>query len=273
MKTRLLTTILALSLSLAAQAPNEPFPLRARFPQLEYVGTAQLQAAADAIVVDVRNRIEFDVVHVEGARHLDVDAMKKTDLEALRAPAGAQWLVFYCNGFTCRKSYDAAEKARIWGFANCRVYDAGVFEWAETVPERTRFFGELLTRETVRQKLIPKSELKAVSLRTAEFVQQAKSGECKVYDIRDTKDRQDYPVKLPKIAKLTMDEFVAQLAKGGIPERILVLDNIGRQVDWLQYYLRKHGHRQHQFLLGGIEQWRKDGFDNDGNPPAAAPGK
>lgn len=273
MKTTLPAILLALStaIPLAAQAKNDEFPLRARFPQLEFITTAQLQDCKDAIVVDTRNRIEFDVVHIEGALHLDVGAMKKADLQALRAPDGSQTIVFYCNGVTCKKSYDAAEKARIWGFANCKVYDTGVFSWAETHPERTRFFGELLTKDDVKQKLIPKSELKAASLGTAEFVKKARSGEYKVYDIRDTKDRQDYPIKLPKIAKLTMDEFVAQLAKGGIPaENVLVLDNVGKQVDWLQYYLRKHGHKSHQFLLGGVEQWRKDGFDNEGNPTAAA---
>ncbi|MBZ0150247.1 MAG: rhodanese-like domain-containing protein [Planctomycetes bacterium] len=270
---KIVPLLLLTALPLAAQAPKNPFPLREKFPQLEWVSTTELAAMKDAIVIDTRNRIEFDVIHIEGSRNLEVGEMKKADLEALRAANGSQPIVFYCNGVTCKKSYDAGEKARIWGFTNCKIYDTGIFDWAETLPERTRFFGELLTKENVKQKLIPKTELHAVSLAPAEFIQKARSGDYKVFDVRDTKDRQDFPIKLPKIAKLPMDEFVKLLDKGAVPKGVLILDNVGKQVDWLQYYLRKANHQDHQFLLGGVERWRKDGFDNDGNPAAAAPTK
>lgn len=266
-----ITLALLLALPLAAQDKKDPFPLRPKFPQLQWIETPQLADTANAIVVDVRNRIEFDVVHVDGARHLDLGAMKKADLEALRSANGEQPIVFYCNGVTCKKSYDAAEKARIWGFTNCKVYDEGIFAWAEQQPTRTRFFAELLTKENVKQKLIPKQELLAISLSPAEFIAKAKSGEYRIYDVRDTKDRQDFPVKLPKVARLPMDEFVKMLDKGAIPkDKVLILDNVGKQVDWLQYYLRRAGHQDHQFLRGGVAQWQKDGFDNDGTPTASA---
>ena len=273
MKNALCLTLLV-ALPLAAQEKKDPFPLRAKYPQLECISTDELRDLANAIVIDARNKIEFDVVHVDGARHIDLGDMKKADLEALRAADGAQTIVFYCNGVTCKKSYDAAEKARIWGFTNCKVYDAGIFAWAENNPTRTRFFDELLTKENVKQKLIPHAELKAISLAPADFIAKARSGEYKVYDIRDTKDRQDFPIKLAKIAKLPMDDFVKVLEKGAVPaEKVLILDNVGKQVDWLQYYLRRAGHKDHQFLLGGVAQWKKDGFDGDGNPVAGAPGK
>ncbi|MCA8963801.1 MAG: rhodanese-like domain-containing protein [Planctomycetes bacterium] len=274
MNAKLSLALFAIALPLVAQEKKDPFPLRAKFPQLECISTDELRDLQDPIVVDARNKIEFDVVHVEGAVSLDVTDMKKADLEAVRAADGTRTIVFYCNGVTCKKSYEAAEKARIWGFTNCKVYDAGVFTWAENNPTRTRFFGDLLTKENVKTKLIPKSELQAISLSTADFIAKARSGDYKVYDIRDTKDRQDFPIKLPKIAKLPMDDFVTVLEKGAVPaEKVLILDNVGKQVNWLQYYLRRAGHKDHHFLLGGVGQWKKDGFDSDGNPIAAKPAK
>ena len=128
---------------------DENFPLREKFPGLKYVTPADLVTWEDAIIVDVRNVIEYDVIHVSGCSHIDVEKMKRDDLLALRAADGKRPLVFYCNGVTCHKSYKAGEKARIWGFQNTFVFDAGIFAWVKAQPTRAEFWGKPLDAEQV----------------------------------------------------------------------------------------------------------------------------
>ena len=128
------------SLVLASFAAEE-FPLRQKYPDEKYITTAELAAAAtEAVVVDARDQCEFDVLHIEGAKLLGVEKMKEAGLAALREKTGSKKLVFYCNGILCEKSYKATLMARLWGFQNVFVYDAGIFDWAKNFPEKSLFF-------------------------------------------------------------------------------------------------------------------------------------
>lgn len=253
---------------LSPQQIAEQYPLRAKYPDCQPVSTQQLHDwVGTAIIVDVRNEVEFNVVHLKDAVNILVGPMQKSDLLAIRAADGEQPLVFYCNGTTCSKSYKATAKAMAWGFQNTFVYDAGVFDWAVNYPAEAVFFGEPMTAESAKTDLIPKSELKKISLAPSEFIERAKSGEYQVFDCRDNKERSEYAISLQGIKKLNMDQFVQFMdKKGAIPEsKFLVLDNVGKQVRWLDYYLRRGGRTEYYFLDGGVRAWREAGFDKGGN--------
>lgn len=65
-----------------------------------------------------------------------------TNLEKVRAKTDAKQLVFYCNGKTCEKSYEACDLAQKEGFQKVAVYNAGTFDWANAQPKRAALLGE-----------------------------------------------------------------------------------------------------------------------------------
>ena len=263
----LLASAAAISWGATSEESKPAFPLREKYADLTPISTEALEAlGTNVIVVDARNRAEFDVIHVTGAENLLVGKMKKPQLLALRAADDETPLVFYCNGTTCSKSYKAATKAEAWGFENVFVYDAGIFSWAQAHPTQTEFFGDPMTTESVATDIIPKPELQAVSLAPEAFLQRAGEEGWKLYDIRDRKERTEFPITVKGVVKISMDEFTTLLDKPGVipAERILVIDNVGKQVRWLHYYLRRSERSEYFFLSGGVGAWREQGFDGKG---------
>lgn len=246
----------------------EEFPLRVKFPKLTPISTDELVAAfGKAVIVDSRAEMEYNVVHIKDSKNIPVGKMKEEDLTALRGKTDSQLLVFYCNGITCAKSYKAAEKAEGLGFANVRVYDAGIFTWSETHPEKSVFFDKPMTADTVKNSLISDSKFNAVLLKTGDFITKAKGDQYTVIDIREPNERSENPIQLPKLKVMAFDVLVGQLEKksAAVPRSgLLILDNVGKQVDWLQYYLEKEGIKNYYFLSGGVAQWLKDGYDKTG---------
>jgi len=113
-------------------ASAQEYPLRAKYPDLVPISAEQLaREIGSAAVVDVRSDFEFTVMHIEGAVHVD---LSDKDFPGRLSTAGggdkSKMVVTYCNGQTCEKSYEAAQKAR---FTRVRVFDAGILEWARLV--------------------------------------------------------------------------------------------------------------------------------------------
>ncbi len=244
------------------------FPLRSKYSSLKPIDTQELAAIYDkAIIVDARNKMEYKVLHMKGAHNFLVGKMKEKDLLGLRSKNGSTPMIFYCNGITCAKSYKATAKAAKWGFKNIRVYDAGVFHWALKHPERAVFFGKPLTPELVADKIISNKKLAEKMLAVPDFIREVRSGKYTVFDVRDANERSATPIRLAKMRSMPFDTMVTLLEKGSraVPRKsILVLDNVGKQVKWLQYYLRQAGVKDYFFLKGGVQQWVKDGYNARG---------
>ncbi len=247
---------------------KDPFPQRKKYPKLAYISLEEFEVMRDkAIVIDARNNVEFDVIHIEGAINLSSTTMKRKDLMKLRKPDGEQPIVFYCNGPTCSKSYKGGEKARSFGYKNSFVFDAGVMTWGKVHPGTTIFFGKPMNSKDGGGEIISKEKFMAKCMDSAAFIQQAKSGGYTIYDIRDRDERSKDPVKLPGIVKCNMDKFVKFLNKPGVvpKSKIMILDGAGKQVKWMQYYLEDMGHTEFYFLKGGYKQRVKDGFNPNGS--------
>ncbi|MEW6219982.1 MAG: rhodanese-like domain-containing protein [Thermodesulfobacteriota bacterium] len=260
---------LLVSASLAAAGDDPEFPLRAKYPSLTPIETEELAANFDtAVVVDSRNTEEYAVVHVLGAKNILVGKMQEADLLALRPKTGdPRLLVFYCNGTTCAKSYKAAEKAAGWGFDNVRVYDPGIFFWAKAQPERAELFGKKLDAESVKTAFIPKEKFEAALVPPADFLAKVASGSYTVIDVRDPNEQSEIPMRLPKTKVLTVDTLVGLLEKKSpaVPRSgLLIFDNVGHQVMWVQYYLEKEGITDYFFLKGGVRQLKEEGYDATG---------
>ena len=252
-----LAAILALAFAgLVSPLMADEFPLRQKYPDEKFITTAELASAGtEAIIIDARDQAEYNVLHIDGSKLLQVEKLKEPDLAAVREKQGAKKLVFYCNGILCEKSYKAAQMARLWGFQNTFVYDAGIFDWTKQFPEKSVFFGKALTKETAVASLIPKAKFESACLSPEAFRAKTAEASFKVFDIRDRSDRAAKQVKFNNDIGASMDEFIGFLEKGVVvpKEHILIYDNVGKQVVWLQYYLEKFGIKDYYFLSGGVK--------------------
>ena len=252
--------------------PEHGFPLRKKYPTLPVVSTADFVAMDNPIVIDSRTRGEFDVLHVEGAVNLPLENMQKAQLDFLRRQNPDGELIFYGGDFICPVSYKAAEKAQAWGLENLFVYDSGVFEFARTAtPERTAFFDRPLEEGEFAKVLLTKADLAARSAAPRAFIDMMRSGKHRIYDVRDNDQRKNNPIRVANTAKLDVKQFITFLQKGVVPtQNILVFDNGGNQVKWLQYHLEHHGIEGYTLLTGGVTQWKAAGFDADGKRSAGS---
>ena len=266
----LLATLAALPLAGAIDGePERGFPLRKKFPDLAAVSTEQFLAMDGALVIDTRTNAEFDVLHVAGAVNLPLEDMDRVALGLLLKQDKDQATVFYSDDFVCSKSYKAARKAQGWGLQNCSVYDSGIFEFAQAAPDQSVYFGQPIDQEQLNRVLLDKADLAKRSVGPKAFIEMMRSGKFRIYDVRDKRQRQDYPLRVAKTAKLGVEQFIDYLKKGVVPTQdILVLDNAGNQIKWLQYYLEHHGIEDYTLLEGGVTQWVRAGFNEDGKKAA-----
>lgn len=249
---RLLLTLTAiLVLTAPLQAAEEGYPIRKKFPGLQYITTNELTSQYDkAFIVDVRSKLEFDVVHINKAAHLPMAvATFAKDLEKIRQTTASSPLVFYCNGHTCEKSYDAAAEADKAGFKGVMVYDAGIFDWAKTHPNKTTLMGK---SPAPKDKLIPKAVFARKCIGYDEFRKKAASPDCIVIDIREPIQRKEIP-QIQGLRNIPSDRMVGLINKGDFKDKqLLILDAVGKQVEWLQYSLEAKGYRNYYFLEKGM---------------------
>ena len=234
-----------------AEAAEEGFPLRAKYPKAETMTTETLyRDYQKTIIVDVRSKIEYDVIHISKAIHVPVStAMFVKDMEKVRAKEGTNPAAFYCNGHTCEKSYEAVDQLMQAGFRNVYVYDAGIYDWVKAHPDK----GTLLGKTPVPvDKLISGEMLKKRMLSYDEFKKRAQDPGAMVIDIREPMQREKVP-QLAGLRNIPSDRFTELLKKGEFKDKeLLVLDAVGKQVQWIQYYLEMYGYKNYAFLDKGV---------------------
>ncbi|ALC17086.1 putative sulfurtransferase [Desulfuromonas soudanensis] len=258
-----LATLLMVA-GLAAAA--DEFVLRPKYPNVKPISTDELARVYDqAVIVDVRSDIEYDVAHITKAVHISISQGTFIgELEKARAKESASPLAFYCNGTTCAKSYKAAEEAMAAGFANVFCYDAGVNAWITTHPEKGTLMGRT---PAVKEKLLSDEAFSARKIGYAEFAKKASEANSLVIDIREPFQRAKDP-QLPQNKMLTLsgvrnipsDRLVPLLKKGEFKDnQLLITDAVGKQVQWLQYYLEDNGYKNYFFLDNGVLSAAKAG--------------
>ncbi|MEZ7197445.1 rhodanese-like domain-containing protein [Pseudodesulfovibrio karagichevae] len=245
----LLCAVLALP-ALPARAGD--FPLRAYYPEVPVITTAQLLADYDtAVIVDIRSRLEYEVAHINKAVLVQPG---KSDfarrLEALRPKSAPEPLVFYCNDRACAKSYQAAQLARSLGFAHVYAYDAGIFDWVTAAPDRATLMGETPAR---KERVISPKALDRRLLSFEEFEREAKKPNTLVIDIRDPFQRGVVP-RLAAVRTIPLDPLLDLVtSRIWTEKRLLFFDAEGKQVLWLQYFLKAYDYFDYGFLAGGIK--------------------
>lgn len=235
-----------------AFAANEEFPYRVRYPDVQVISTADLaKRFNEVLVIDVRSKYEFDTLHVRDAINVPLTTGFGEKLVQLREKHKKPF-VFYCNGKTCHKSYDAvllADKARL---DNIYAYDAGIFDWAKAEPDKTTLLG----RSPIKpEDLIDESRFKAHLIDPKEFSLRV-GDKSQVLDVRDRVQRDTalYPFKEQRaqLDELKKIDIIIESAKAQ-QKTLLVYDQTGKQVQWFQYYLESKGLKDYYFMKGGAQ--------------------
>jgi rhodanese-related sulfurtransferase len=236
----------------AVQAASEEYPYRVRYPDVSVITTEDLaKRFAGVVVIDVRSKYEYDTLHIKGAVNVPLETNFRAAVIKLREKHNKPF-VFYCNGKTCHKSYDAvllAAKARL---DDLYAYDAGVFDWAKAQPDNT----VLLGRSPVRpEDLISGERFKARLLEPKDFASRV-GDKSIVLDVRDRAQR-DTALFPFKEARAQLDEtrkIDAAIEEARAQKKtLLVYDQTGKQVQWFQYYLESKGVRDYYFMKGGAQ--------------------
>lgn len=259
---RTVLCILLIAIAGTAAAAQE-FPGRKLYPEVPIMEIAELEQRFDQVmIVDVRSEYEFDTLRIKGAALVPVsDDLFTKKVAELRNQAGNKPLVFYCNGHTCEKSYQAVRKASFARITNLYAYDAGIFDWAKNHPDKTELFGKQLDIKF----LISDEQFQAHLLEPDEFTERASTTNSIILDIRDRFQREGLSIFSGKERSVSLDNtklknYVDQAKRDD--KTLFIYDAAGHQVKWLQYFLESHGLTNYYFMKGGAkgfyDQLRKD---------------
>lgn len=248
------------ALAQQAQAPADTFPGRALFSTVAPMSLEDLAKQREAVhVVDVRTRFEFDTLHIAGSVHIDLNDTAFVDkVKALQAQRPAP-VVFYCNGKTCYKSYQACDKVISAGVKDVYAYDAGLFDWVKAYPNAS----VLLGRSPVDPaRLIDEARFKERLLTPEKFGEMVHGGKVVVLDISDRLQRAATAL-FPNLQRsISLDEpaalesLMAEVGNSG--QTLLVYDEAGKQIQWFQYYLEDRGVKSYYFMKGGAKAFFKE---------------
>ena len=127
-----------------------------------------------------------------------------------------------------------------------------------------------MTKELFQKIWIPKERFKKHCLSPKDFIAKSKEPGYKVIDIRDWKLREEFPISLPwtKVEHIPINRFCTLVKKRSrkvTRKKLLIMDKAGKLVRWVQYVLEDAGLKNYYFLDGGVERWRKEGYDQHGH--------
>ncbi len=250
----LVSLLLGTSSHLAGADEPARFPHRAKFQHVAVLEIDALHRQLDDVVlVDVRSRFEFETLHIKGALHIPLDKQKLVPAVQELRKQGAKPIVFYCNGTTCKKSYEAAELAMNAGVGNVFAYDAGLDAWTRQHPEQSVLLGR---SPVTANDLIDMAKFKQRLISASDFEARVEQGNSIVLDIRDLRQRDSalFPFKEERATlddQRRLAEVVAKAKRADKP--LLVYDKVGKQTRWFQYFLEREGVKRYYFLDGGSE--------------------
>jgi rhodanese-related sulfurtransferase len=254
-----LTLIIYSGYSLAADPKpnsNSKFPGRDLYPEVHAYELSDLKRDFDSVViVDVRSQYEFDTLRIKGALNVSISEKTFDDkIRTLRASTNKP-IVFYCNGVTCHKSYQAVRQALFLKIDNTFAYDAGIFAWAKAYPDQAALLGRTPINPA---DIIEKDKFTSRLLAPAEFGSYINDSTV-VLDVRDRFQREavGFFPGVEKRVGLDQREKLDRLIQKTIREdkTLLIYDEAGHQVQWLQYHLIDAGMKNYYFMKGGAKAY------------------
>ncbi len=255
LKQRVVLILGLLFMSVVTHAANDTeFPNRKLFPAVPVISMDDLYKQMDkVIIVDVRSKYEYDTINMVKALNIPVLEPNFVErMRELRKQNPKITIVAYCNGKTCKKSYEAVQKCRNANIPNVIAYDQGIFDWAKKYPRTSQLLGK--SPVNVR-KLIGKTDLQKHVISVEQFENLAPRKDVIVLDIREPLQREGVAL-FPGIDKEAdmddksqLDKYINDAIQNN--KTLLVYDGVGKQVVWLMYYLEDKGLSRYAFMQGG----------------------
>lgn len=241
------TLLIAANFTQAFQYPSET-----GFSETPVIELDELRSSEDSILIlDVRSKPEFDTAHIKEAVHCKIsDRSFLKTAQDLLASSGKSEVVTYCNGPSCLKAPASANKLIAAGIKARALYD-GVPGWADTYPERTVLRGKPISADN---QLIPKADFKAKCLAFEDFKTKAAEPNAMVIDIRDNIQASGkLPLGETKVLTIPLDKFIPNFvaSKKNQDKTLLIFDQVGKQVQALEYDLKENGYTNYFFLSKG----------------------
>lgn len=253
-----LIILLTLLLTSTLQASTDGFPGRAEYPDVKIYSKQDLKAGFNQVqIIDTRSKYEYDTIHINSSINIPVSSKSFVEQVQQVRDNTQKPIVFYCNGRTCYKSYKATTAAIKNNIKNVFAYDAGMFEWAETYPEKTTLLG----KSPINKKhLLSKKKLKTHTLTPEKFADMmyTLNDKARVLDIRDLMQRANgvgYFVGIEYWIDLNHKQKVIDFMRKAKKEKktLMIYDAVGKQVRWLQYTLEKENINNYYFMKQGAK--------------------
>lgn len=232
------------------------FPHRAEFPNLKTISMQDLAAKhTEYLIVDVRSEFEYDIAHILGAHNAPMATLLYTKtVVRLQERFGQDTpIVVYCNGISCRKSYEAADLLLKENIKNVLVYDEGMDAWIHKYPELSLLVGKPATLD----RIIRDDQFNEHVLDVDAFTGHLKTEKSPLLvDVRDPIQR---TIDIPKQAQnFQLDKFSRLIQQNQFKDRpLFIVDAVGKQVRWLQYLLVDKGYKNYFFVKGGAEAFQR----------------
>lgn len=237
----------------------EGFPGRAEFPGIPTMEIADLEKQMDKVmIVDTRSSLEFETLQIKGSINLPIaDKSFGDQIASLRVKTDKP-IVFYCNGRTCHKSYLAVKEAQKHNVSNTFAYDAGMEDWAKVYPQHTVLLGK---SPIEKHDIISHNAFEQHLLDSETFAQRAFDMGSKsiILDVRDKFQRAGAGIFATKERWVTLDdrEKLRQVIEQAVKEKrtLFIYDEVGKQVQWVQYALVRAGLKDYYFLKHGAHDY------------------
>lgn len=227
-------------------------PLRPFYPTVKTIDTEHfLKIYFDAIIIDVRSRFEFDVIHINKAKHVSLTKGDFIDtIKRYRALVSETPLILYCNDSASASAFRAALLVQSTGYQNVFVYDAGVFPLLTLAPEKITL---MATTPAQPDLIIPSNYYEKVRIDFEEFRKRSLRIGTLIIDIRDVYENTQVP-RIGGIRHIPMESFLKAVSNRIWAEKkLLIFDRTGEKTQLLQYFLQANGYFDYAFLRGGME--------------------
>lgn len=234
--------------------------LRSHYPDIKVMETADfLQQRLSEVVIDVRSANEYKVAHISGAISLPLYEINEFKLKELELNNQGKLLIFYCTSTSCGMGFRAAEMSKKIGINNIAVFDEGFYGFIKTNPELFDYYGNPLSQDYYDKCLAEHFALKDKIISKEKFDELYAQG----YRIVDI-SRADFSgsfYKTENYIKLSFENLRSELTRGSsatIPnEKMLFIDNFGKEAIWLEDLLVKSDRKDYFFFAGGVRSYLK----------------
>ena len=117
--------------AIAATASLPEIPALGRPVPIELPALRQYFDADAALIIDARDRVEYEEGHIPGAINLPFDEVITDPVALTNLDSGGRPIVTYCGGGTCEVSLSLAGELFYAGHERVAVYMGGYPEWVE----------------------------------------------------------------------------------------------------------------------------------------------